>query len=1134
MADLTMEEAPVQTPPPRNFDSVALTETESKAVTDLLSYLGENSYAYDSHVELINLLHKGLIAHTYPPPEVDDDDDAPRNPKAYAFLKELRQAREAMDTRFSVGEDLWVDWLTDEILLAFNIEERIAVTELCQKAVQDEPASIRLWRLYANWVSTNYASCNNLEDSDQTEWTEEDKEMGRELFTRDMILDVLEQGIKATQWQVDESHALWNWFAELIRETFPQSPSQKDIQQIHNMFLERLQVPHAKWEETAQSFWPFVSQYEESRWEAVMAETNELAAPAKQQMGLREVHELDLQRALNSGDKLASFNGFKRYLQWEKKQDKKQKKRAPVESDLTCALYERALLRFPTFVDWWLDYADFVTSSQTSVAALHLLERATRHCPWSGDLWAKRILQQDVERKPHHDIETTKHRATNSGLLDVGGMEELVKVLQQWCSYLRRHAFTARSSEDDLDTAEVGITMALEDVQQAGRKLYGKDFHGDPLFRLETIHIKFLTEGRRIDEARGIYQNLTKHHKDSVDFWFAYYQWELLIWGHHRLSDATRVESEDNHPAQATAVLQQALAQRHLDQPERILNLYLNHFQQHESGERLQAAIVEAREFSQRLAHKRAKEAEAAVEQAVEQAAQVAAAQEANSSAGDKRKREEEGLPNGHSDKKSKTDKGPAPTTELGEASASASAQIKRDREHNTITVKNLPVDVQEQDIKKFFRDVGTPLSITIIQEKSGDAATATVEFETNEDVLAAKTRNGKDFNGNEVQIQSGSNSTLYVANYPPEYDEGSVRKLFESYGEIVSVRFPSLKYNSRRRFCYVTFLTSEMAKAAEAAMDDKILDGEHRLLAKLSDPNAKKQRSGAQAEGREIIAKNIERRASDDEITKYFEQYGNVVSINSVKLVNGKKTGTAFLVFSSADEATAALAADNKPFQDRILHVEIASTKGRAAPIDRARKEDVIVKQAASASPEPNGRRGSDVSMASGPATEESWKTARERKIAIFTLPDTVNDARIQAAMEKHGPVIKIQMRRALQGAIVEFKDVNNAFNVRQGVDVSALGPDVKTGDVADLLAKGKTKPNAQGSTSAVASNVSMAPPAIARLAQRGGRRGGLGFKSRSGLGSGKSGGEEEAAGTARSNADFRNMFTKSKGDAE
>ena len=1129
LADITMAEAPAQTPPPPKSDSNALSESESKTVTDLLNYLGENSYAYDSHVELINLLHKGLIAHTYPP--IESGEDSLRDPKTYTLLAELRQAREAMDTRFAVGEDLWVDWLSDEILIASTADDRIAVTELCQKAVQDEPASVKLWRIFANWAETNYAACNNKGGAARSNWTEEDKAVCRDLFNREMVVDVLQQGIAATQWRVDESHLLWNWYADLVLADFPASPTRQDINRIHDLFLQRLQIPHAKWDETAQMFWPFISKYEESNWEAAMAETNERAAPAKQQMGMREVHELELQRALDSGDKAAVFHEFQRYLQWERKQDKKHKKRPAFANELVCALYERALLRFPTYVDWWLDYSDFVTGSNTSVSALQLIERATRHCPWSGDLWSRRILQQDVEKKPHHEIEATKHRATNSGLLDVGGMEELVKVLQQWCSYLRRHAFTTLSSEDDFDTAEVGITMALEDVQQAGRKLYGKDFHGDPLFRLETIQIKFLSEGRRLDDARDIHKGLAKHHKDSVDVWAAYYHWELLLWGHHRLSDTHRVETADNVPAGATAVMQEAITQRNLDQPERLLHLYLNHFQQHESGERLQAALVDAREFSKHLAIKRAKEAEVAAEQAAQLAAVQEATNEAATVVGDKRKRDEDALPNGHSEKKSKTDKGSTPA---GESSTSASAQIKRDRENNTITMKNLPADVQELDIKKFFRDVGTPLSITILQDKSGEAATATVEFESHEDILSAKTRNGKELGGNEVHIQSGSNTTLYVSNYPPEYDEASIRKLFEGYGDVVSVRFPSLKFNNRRRFCYVQFLTTEMARAAEGALDEKILDGNHKLLAKLSDPDAKKQRSGAQAEGRELFVKNIDRSVPDHEVKEFFEQYGKVVNVNCVKLVNGRRTGTAFIVFATADETTAALEANNKPFHDRILHVEISSAKGRAAPLDRAKKEDMIIKQGggASASPEPdaaNGRRGSDVSMVSS-ATDENWRTARERKIAIFNLPDTVNNERIQAAMEKHGPLTKIQMRRQDGGAIVEFANVQDAFNVRQGVDCSVLGPEVKTGEVAALLAKVKKRQEGEkGSAGEGKLAAAMAPPSIVRPSQRGGRRGGLGFK-RGGASAGRGG---EAA-AARSNADFRDMFVKAKGETE
>ena len=1137
-----MAEAPAQTPPPRNFNSSALSDSESQEVTNLLNLLAEKSYDYYRHVELIDLLHKGFIAHVYPP--ADSSDESPRDPKTYGLLTELRQAREAMDTRFAVGEDLWLNWLSDEALLATTSEERMAVTELCQKAVQDQPASVKLWQVYAHWIYSNYAACNDKEGADQSRWTEEDKEVCRELFTRDMLLNVLEQAIAATQWRIDESHVLWNWYAELVQEDLPASPSAQEIERLRNMFVQRLQTPHAAWDETKQLFWSFVSRYEGSNWEGIMREVNELAAPVKQQMGLREVHELNLQRAIEFGDKAAESNEFTQYLQWERKQSWKHKQRASFGDELRCALYERALLRFPTIADWWLDYVDFVTSSNTSISALPLIERATRHCSWSGDLWARRILQSDVERKPHYEIEATKHRATNSGLLDLGGMEELVKFLQQWCSYLRRHAFTSSSSEDDLDTAEVGITMAIEDIQQAGRRFYGKDFHGDPLYRLEAIQIKFLSEGRRFDDARAIYQDLVQHHKDSYDFWASYYNWELLIWGFQRMKDAHRVETADNGPDRATAVLNEALSQRNLDQPDKLLHLYLNHFQQHESGERLRAALVDAREFSRHLAIRRAKEAEAAAaEQQAYHAAATHAEVEIAAPTGEKRKRDEEAVPNGHSEKKAKTEEDATPAIAFGEPSASASAQIKRDREHNTITVKNLPADVEELDIKKFFRDVGTPLSITILQDKTGQTATATVEFESHEDVLSAKTRNGKELNGNEVHIQGGSQSTLYVANYPPEFDEAAMRKLFEGYGEVVSVRFPSLKFNNRRRFCYVQFLTSEMAKAAETALDEKMLDGNHRLLAKVSDPDAKKQRSGAQAEGRELFVKNIERSAPDHEIKTFFGEYGNVISMNVMKLVSGKRTGTAFIVYSSTDEATAALEANNKPFHDRILHVELASAKGRAAPMDRARKEDVIVKQGASASPEPdgtNGRRGSDVSMASSAQPgDDSWKTARERKVAIFNLPDTVNDSRIRKAMEEHGPLMKIQIRRDKGGAIVEFADIKNAFNVRQGVNCSALGPDVKTGDVADLLAKAKKQKGAQSLAPTPAdSSTSMRPPPIVRPSQRGGRRGGLGFKrGGSGLGSGRSGVDNDAEGAAKSasggkkgNADFRSMFEKSK----
>jgi hypothetical protein len=179
---------------------------------------------------------------------------------------------------------------------------------------------------------------------------------------------------------------------------------------------------------------------------------------------------------------------------------------------------------------------------------------------------------------------------------------------------------------------------------------------------------------------------------------------------------------------------------------------------------------------------------------------------------------------------------------------------------------------------------------------------------------------------------------------------------------------------------------------------------------------------------------------------------------------------------------------------------------------------------------------------MASAPHTtgsEEMAKTIRERKIAILNLPDTVNDVRIRSEMEKHGPIIKIQLRREQDAAIVEFADIKVAFKVRAGVDCSALGEKVRTGDVAEIFAKGK---KTQDGTAAPATGFGgMRPAAVSRPGQqRGGRRGGLGFKRGGfgGVGTAKTAasnteGGANGAAAARSNADFKAMFEKSRQQA-
>jgi RNA recognition motif-containing protein len=700
--------------------------------------------------------------------------------------------------------------------------------------------------------------------------------------------------------------------------------------------------------------------------------------------------------------------------------------------------------------------------------------------------------------------------------------------------------------------ADMGITGTLEDATVAGKKIYGGDYKGDPLFRLEKIRVKFLSEARRYQDARLVFERLRTTHAASADFWLAWYQFELMVWAHERMTETIRIETPETAPHRATSVLRDALNQRNLDWPEKVLEIWPLHFTQNESSEALQEALADARTaqffLTQRRAREAADAAAAAAPESQHQATELETVSE-EASTTSKRKRENESEQEAEDAvKRNKTEEDSAKPP-YNEVSASASAQIKRDREHNTITVKDLPSDVTEKRLRQFFSDCGTILSVGIVTDDNAMTAHATIEFETEEDTLSAKTRDGKTFDGNTIRIQSGTLSTLYVTNYPAEWDEVKIREMFQDFGTVVSVRLPSLKYNQRRRFCYVQFLTSEEANAA-TALDNKALDGQHRLVAKISDPHAKKGRSGAVTEGRELHVANVDFNTSESEIRDLFKEHGIVENVRMIKNLQGRFFGTAFIVYSRSEEAEAAMVLNNKPLKDRLLRVTLATNKSSA-------KKDIattIVQQNTSGSPAPEGSQNGSVETANGrrgsnaPAqelSEETAMTARERKVALLDLPDTVNDARIQAFLENFGPLRKITVRRDKSGAMVEFVNLQDAGKVSMGIDCSPLGPNVRIGTVEDLLYRSKAKP----ASDQVAKPVTSFKPAqagISRPAQRSGqgRRGGLGFKrgggfsasSNSGAAKSPEGEDKAMTGTgetetkAKSNNDFRALFNKGK----
>jgi RNA recognition motif-containing protein len=886
--DLKVAETPAPAPRRRSLKAASMSDQDLQATSQLFTFLEEHPHEFESHKKLLELLHQGFTEHVR----------ANGNARAWELLQEYQQATQAMDARFALGEELWAARIYDQQILARSVEECLGVIETYEKIVREEAGSTKLWRSYGEWILSLYMSANTAGqvstpsqgDLNKSQyWSMEDKVVAAEVFTRTHVLDIWKRGSEETQFRINDSHVIWDRYTEMLLEELAQAPSKEAVLSVRTHYVDRLATPHATWDATFQDFSVFVSTYDNAAYEETMVAVNQNCADAKAQYEAREMHELKLRRVGESGDKIAEWNAFNEYLEWEISQNHRHK---VFNFDLACALYTRANIRFGTSTALWEDYLMFLFQeferTKISSSVIAIIERACRHCPWSGDMWALYIQSAEREKQSFAAIGEIKHKATSTGLLDAGGLEEILKVHTAWCSFLRRQAFQHSSTDDELDVAEVGIRSAIEDMETLGVDKYQREYKGDPQYRLERIYIKFLSQSRDWNRARERWKNLSGRHKDSHEFWLRWFGWEMVVWGVLGHSESASLHSE---PKEATEVLRQALKIATLDWPEKIVDTLLRHAEDNADVKELQNATVLARKAMKAITKRRQKEALEVVEQAQRQA--YAEPEHPGSS---KRKRGDTLMAESPA-KKTRTD---APDVTMGDVQEPAPAEsaLKRDRENATIIVKNIPSRATEGRVREYFKQCGTIISIKLDKEK-GETQTATIEFESKDDVVTAQTRDMKSFDGNQIKVQAGSGSTLFVTNFPPTADEAYIRSLFQKYGEIVDIRFPSLKYNTHRRFCYVQFKSSNQAKAA-TDLDGSAQDGKLKLVAKISDPTKKQDRSGAMHEGREVHVANLDWSATEEEIKEIFSKYGKVETVRIPRNVQGNSKGMAFVGFSN------------------------------------------------------------------------------------------------------------------------------------------------------------------------------------------------------------------------------------------
>ncbi|ODA83125.1 hypothetical protein RJ55_01634 [Drechmeria coniospora] len=1075
----------------------------------------------------------------------------------------LRGSQTTVDTMANpVGEDAWTAYLDEAARTAGDLESRVNVVELYKRAVGAEPGSLRLWLPYCDYFWGLWDTSQAVD----ADWSEEEQLMGRELFSFDAALDLWQQGYEAVKYRLDDSHQLWDRWISLEMEQLAKTKTPEGITRITHLYRDRLSTPHLTWDDTSQSFSSFLSEYNQTAWESTMKEVTESAQATKRLINARDPFELKLQEAARGDDTEAQGAAMRDYLDWEVMQSKRNNDMPEIATDLCCGLFSRALTGiFALDEDIWREYVVFSSSSKSDLATpdnqLDILRRAVQHCPWSGRLWNRYILCGEEAKLSFSEMEAIKHSATSESELYKNGMESMIEMYVAWCGFLKRTALEATATDEAVDVADMGLKAALEDVEVVGKRLYGKEFQGDPKFRLERIYIQYLTEKKdAIDEARAVWEKLRRIqiHADSHEFWFRYYMWEMLIFSSRPPANSSpsrpSIGSALRIPHMATEKLHAAATRRTIDWPEKVFDVYLQHCNDYELPASVRRAtdMVHRAERAVRKRRQREEEEKAAAYAAYYGGEQVEqpVAETGNSPTGPKRKREI--VPGGEdAEAASKRRKKSGEDVEVQAGKIQEGA--KRDRENATILVEGLPADVTQTKLRQYFRDYGHINSITaFFREQDGQSSTAMIEFRSPDEAQSALLRSGKYFGQSQLSVQSGHDLTVYLTNFPPAADENYIRDLFKDCGEILSVRWPSLKVNAYRRFCYISFRHRE-ASARAVAKDGILLDRKYKLSCKYSDPGRKKNREGAVAEGREVHVSNLDKALTEEEIREVFSKWGTVMRVNVLMNLAGKNRGFAYLEFQTKEQAQKAVEEmNNTKFRNQIVTVEIShESKVKHA----AKVVNSTCRDSASPAPPARGEDGGEVPAETG--ADQAKPSAAEisvRTVALMGLPDTVNDTRVRALVEPHGAIIQLVLFPGHGGAKIEFVDAAAAGKAALALDgIEFEGSSLRTGSVEELRrAKGEHRGDrivygnkfqktsqAKGKDEvrppSVTTSGLMAPPAVVRrpVLGRPGPKRGLGFAPRKAPVPSPASRDNDASPAAnatkptpKSNADFKAMF--------
>ncbi|GAA5883970.1 hypothetical protein JCM6882_002087 [Rhodosporidiobolus microsporus] len=1030
---------------------------------------------------------------------------------------EVEEGRKALAEAFPLSEAEWTEWIEEKkarLPAAGAVEDVQPFLDLVDlyKRANEDYLTIPLLSAFSRWVIASYYASQGLspppaaEDGadEDTAMQPADRKVGEPdqllgvVFALSEVREICEEVLKRGGGHLSQSSSLWAIWRDFEMDLLKTDPTSSDqLTAISDLYLARLAVPHLDIEQTFSAYSSFVTAFDNDNYDDALPKASKIVSPARKKADERFSEEAKLEKAGFTAQ------AYLEYIAWER-----EVKRPDITSVKN--LFERAVHDHPKEVEVWETWIEFLNKiPERESNLLEIADKAVRNLPENVSLWTAALRAAEKLGGGSEAIESLFQRAISSGLFEKD-TDAVVALYHARASFYRREMDREPTEDGSVNTDLLGFALGvLQEGVQRTKQIQKK---GDPQHRLEKYLIHIYERFHMTDEARELWEELTKTRPQSSAVWYGRADFET------RSGDYKR--AHETYVAGCSA--------KGLDYPEYLLDAWMAFEQEYGNLADLEFTIVKTRRQRKGLEKRRAREAaEAAAAYAAAAPAAAQQQQEADSfissavsvqpaastsamaiDATGGQKREREGDDEASAGAKKVRVDSPA---------AAQPEEQKRDREHSTVFAIS-PGEMGEEDVRKLFRDCGEIRSLKV--KTINNSTYAQIEFVDRESVLAAQTKDKKRVNEQELEVYVAWQSCLYVTNFPESWDKEKIEALFGEYGTIFDTRWPSKRFKNTRRFCYVQFANPAHAQAA-LALHGTELEPSHPLSVLISDPSRKKSRTDTNANQSELYVAGLARSTKEADLRKLFEPYGALKGVRVPTDDGGGCKGFAFVEYEEQSAAQAALALNNHEFKKR--HISVTIAQARAAGTARA------------------------------PAGQPKKSETENRGIRVRGLAPGTEEAIIQQTFEKIAPVERVNFEEGSAEAVVLFEnaaDVGKVLMQRASITVDGTPVEILT-DTRQARTAGGRKPAAAkgGDVPLMPRQASRGRGRVGLAGGRGGRGGRMGLGARGAVaaasaasaaagassstaGEAKEGAQASApaAAGAKSQDDFRAMLMKKK----